>query len=190
MKKLTLALVTLLLVSGCDDMSGLLKVSEKFSVLVKGKSKEIPVGTHNTELDFEREKITATVDVNGQDIKVVILLPNSVSLPENGPFAVKSEQSGQPFDIEGTVRTEMTRSELKNGRESCQYYSQEPICDQNGCTIQNVPRTGWRDIEYFEETTEKQLQFDSLSKAGLSQSHFEGASNTTIKRVTFEGRCF
>ena len=118
------------------------------------------------------------------------MLPNSVSLPENGPFAISSEQSGQPFDINGEVQTEITRSDLKTEREMCQYQTQEPVCDQHGCTIQNVTKSGWRDIEYFEETTDKQLQFDSLSKAGVSQSHFEGASNTTAKRMTFEGQCF
>ncbi len=190
MKKLAIAFTALLLVSGCEDMSGILSVSEKFSVLVKGKSKEIPMGGHNTKLDFEREKITATIDVNGKDIKVVILLPDNVSLPENGPFVISSEQSGQPFDVEGTVQTEITRSDLKNGRETCQYTAYEPVCDQNGCTIQNVPKTGWRDIEYFEETTNKELGFDSFSSAGTAQSRFDGASNTTVKRVTFEGRCF
>ncbi len=190
MKKLALVMTAILFVTGCEDMSGLLKVSEKFTVLVNGKSKEIPVGTHNTKLDFERERITATVDVNGRDMKVVVLLPNTVSLPENGPFAIKSEQSGQPFDIKGAVQTEITRSDLKNGHESCQYQSQEPICDQNGCTIQNVIKNGWRDIEYFEETTDKKMQFDSFNKAGKEQSHFDGASNNTTKRITFEGQCF
>lgn len=190
MKKLALAFVALLLVSGCEDLSGLLKVSEKFTVLVKGKAKDIAVGTHSTKLDFEREKITATIDVDGRNIKVVILLPQSVSLPENGPFEINSKQSGQPFDIKGTVQTEITQSELKDGRESCQYYSYEPVCDQNGCSVQNVPKSGWRDIEYFEETTDKQLQFNTLSRSSSIQSNFAGASNTAVKRVTFEGQCF
>lgn len=190
MKKIALVLMAFIFVTGCEDMSGLLKVSEKFSVLVNGRSKVIPEGTHNTKLDFERERITATIEVNGRNIQVLILLPNTVSLPENGPFVIKSEQSGQPFDIKGQIQTTITRSDLKTDRETCEYRSQEPVCDQYGCTIRDVTKWGWRDIEYFEETTDKQLFFNTLSQSGVAQSRFDGASKTTTRRMTFEGQCF
>lgn len=190
MKNLVFLITLLLVLTSCEDMTGLLKVTEKFNAITSnGRTREIPEGQHETKLDFERDSITANINFDGREIKIVINLRN-VSLPENGPFELKSGQTGQPFDIKGSVQTEITRSDLKTEKETCTYTAQEPVCDQNGCTIRNVTKTGWRDIEYFEETTNKQLQFETYNRSNRSQSLFEGHSNTMVKRFTFQGQCF
>lgn len=191
MKKLILIAVSLFVLVGCEDMTGELKVATKFNAYVRNKLKEIPVGNHETTLNIKKEKITATVKVNDEKLAVVLNVPNSVSLPENGPFTLTAAQSGQPFDTKGNVQTVITNSELQTGRESCQYYTDEPVCDQHGCTIQHVIRHGWKDTEYFEEVTDQKIQFiTSDTQSGRSHSRFNGAQTTTKKKITFEGQCF
>jgi hypothetical protein len=191
MKKIFLVAISLVFLAGCEDMTGELKVATKFSAYVRNKLKEIPPGNHETTLNIKKEKITATIKVNEDKLAVVLTLPGQMSLPENGPFTLTSSESGQPFDTTGHVQTNVSNTELKTGRESCQYYADEPVCNQYGCSIQQVIKNGWREIEYFDEITDQKIQFyTSDVQSGRTQSRFEGAQTTKKQKVTFEGRCY
>lgn len=194
MKKLIWSMSLFLFFAGCDEMPGTLRVTKKFLALVNGSTEEIGAGSYKTSLDFGTNQVTAKVEYSGQTLDVVISLPPTGSIPDNGPFAILSADSGQPFDVRGQVKTTTSTSALQTARESCQYYAQEPVCDSHGCTRRNVPKLGWHRIEFYEETVRKDLKFDIFESGRVSianlKANFEGLATKTSRKITREDQCF
>ncbi len=191
---LTLGLlaVSVLAMTGCEDIPGVLIVTKNFSVLVKGKNKSVAEGQHETSLDFKKNKVVATIKTGEDSIKVELAVPQGAPIPNNGNFELKSVQTGQPFDVLGAIQTTVKDSERRTGLETCQIQDYQTICDPKGCQVVPVTRQGNRQIEFFNRETEKAMQLDmtAVGESKNKYAHFDGRVRYTEKIVTYEGMCF
>ncbi len=193
-KKLMIALVAapLLLIAGCKDISGTLNVSKAFAVSVKGKSKTVEVGPHDTSLDFRKDKVIAKIKTSDDTLKVEMNFAEGTDIPNNGNFELKGSQSGQPFDVLGAVATQVSETDLQRGRERCQYQSYDQICSPQGCHTVPVMREGQRDITFYDRTTDQQVHLDLTAQSDVHTKFaaFDGRFRSTERIVTREGLCF
>lgn len=189
---LGLVLISVLSLTGCEDIPGVLNVVKDFNVIVKGKNKTISQGSHDTSLDFKRNKVIASIKTGDKTDKIEISVPQGAQIPNNGNFELKSAQTGQPFDILGAVQTKVTDSRRYSGMETCQKQEYQTICDPKGCHVVPVTRQGNRQIEFFYRDTDQAMQFDMTAVAELNNkyAHFDGRVRYTEKVVTYEGMCF
>jgi hypothetical protein len=194
MKSSTKILCSLLMLAfvGCEDLSGQLNVSQEFAVLVKGKTKQVPVGNYDTSLDFKRDKIKVKIELASGSIKLDLDVPKGTQLPSNGNFELLSGQTGQPFDVLGDVATKVSESGPQSQYESCQYQTYDTVCDQNGCHYIPVTRNGSRYIEFFVRQTDSTMNFDIAepSQVKKTKAHFVGTSRTSERIITRAGQCF
>ena len=187
-----LVAVSFLMMAGCNDISGLLNVTKAFTVSVKGKSKIVEMGAHDTSLDFRKDKVIAKIKTSGDTFKVEMNFAEGTQIPSNGNFELKEAQSGQPFDVLGLVATQVTDSDLQRERERCQYQGYGQICDPRGCHTVPVTREGLRDITFYDRLTDQQVHLDltAPSDSKTKFASFDGRIRSTERIVTREGMCF
>ena len=117
-----------------ESFEGLLEVkSEKGLDLVhtnlfgNEKDRNLPAG------EYEGAQVTLLsshklrIHVEGQR-KIKIKLSEETSIPRNGHFSVKSEDSGQKYDLQGGVSTEEEISETHVEDEDCTYLDTDRHC--------------------------------------------------------------
>ena len=167
--------------SGCEKIEGQLNISNDVKLVnTKGHSKILKVGTYNADIKANtNKKITLRLD-NDSNEKYTFNVPDN-SIPANGAFAVKSNVVGQPVDLTGTVSTVVTKTDRRQGYESCQYQEQVQVCFPTGpngqvsCTLQTQIRFGTKWISYYDRRTEKDFSLSIM------------AQNTTVESAQFIG---
>ena len=195
MKKIFLVsmmMSSMMLMSGCEDIPGVLTVTKPLQVLVKGKTQAVAVGAHDTSLNFKRHKIVATIQSGSEKVKIDLEVSEGEEIPSNGNFELKSTQTGQPFDVLGRVATTVTESVRRTGRETCQYQVYDVVCGPKGCQTVPVMRKGLRTIEFFDRNTRQVMNFDmtEVGSATSSFATFTGQVNYNERIKTREGQCF
>lgn len=185
-------MMALLLLAGCQELSGQLTVKQAFEVLIKGKTTTVQVGQYKTNLDFKKSKIVVDIETLNNHLKLNIVIPDGMTLPTNGSFELKSAQSQQPFDVVGEVETNVVETETQTRMESCQYQSYQNICNPTGCQTVPVTRTGTHYVEFYYRNTDRKMNFSivSLSDSKANQADFTGAAKYSEKITTHEGQCF
>lgn len=154
--------LSLFLVS-CDRIEGTLKLDEQVSLTnTKGVKKTISVDTYNADLKLKSKKSITLRLSNDSDEKFEFKIPGGRQIPNNGSFSFTSKEVGQPVDLEGTVKTIVTRSDTFSTWETCQYTEYQTVCHSgpNGqpiCTSVPVQRTGQEFVRYYNETIEKDV---------------------------------
>lgn len=183
--------VSVLALSGCEDIPGVLIVTKNFKVLVKGKEKTISPGEHKTSLDFKKNKVVAKIETADGNLKVELEVPKDAQIPNNGNFELRSGQSGQPFDILGAVQTTVTESETQRKYESCQKQDYQTICDPKGCQVVPVIRPGTRLVQFYYRDTNQAMQFDMTAVSNVQDQYgrFEGRALYSEKIMLYEGPC-
>lgn len=187
MKKLLLG-SALLFMFGCEDLTGTLTAFESFKVNAKGGVQTVVAGAHKTSLNFKKNKVVANIETGGSTIKMNLTIPENSVIPANGNFDLLAKDSGQPFDVHGTVDTVVTQSQRQSGYETCSYQDTDVSCGPQGCQQIPVTRWGQQYVEYFVRTTQKDMSFDLVSANG-TVAHFDGSEKTSEKIITAQGRC-
>lgn len=171
MKSLMPILAAALLFVGCEKIEGQLNVTKEVKLVTsKGVKRRIAVGTYSADIKANTsKKITLRLN-NDSDEKYIFTLPDGSRIPNNGNFAFKASDVGQPVDISGTVSTVVTNGQVRQTTESCTYYEPVQVCTQlpNGgvtCTIQQRTVFGHKWVEYYDRRTDKDL---SLSIAEMN----------------------
>lgn len=163
MKKLIGLLSLALLVVACDRIEGTLKLDEAVTLTnTKGVKKSIAVNSYNADIKLKSKKSITLRLSNDSDDKFEFKIPSGKTIPSNGPFAFTSKEVGQPVDLEGTVKTIVTRSDTYSGWEMCQYTDYQTVCHAGPdgkpiCTTVPVQRNGQEFVRYYVETVEKDV---------------------------------
>lgn len=194
MKKIVIAslILSTIVMTGCEDLPGVLTVTKAFNAVVKRKTKTIDVGQYKTSLDFKRNKVVAIIDTGSEKMKIELAVPDNAQIPSNGNFELSAAQTGQPFDVLGSVQTQVNESEMRSEYESCTYQTYDTICTPSGCHSVPVNRYGNRFIDYYVRDTNQKMDFDMTTSgdARSKLSHFAGAARYSEKIVTRESSCF
>lgn len=115
MKKLLPLMMMSLVLVGCDAIDGTLKINEpvkleakKTGLFSKGTvSVNVPATVYRAKLNPTSDKnINLEMKVSGKDYKFPFKINKGTTIPEvEGRLYIRSEESGQPVDLDAFVRT-------------------------------------------------------------------------------------
>src|SRR5690606_19876318 len=123
--RLAVAGPLILTLAACTAMevSGVLKVEPGFqAVSTWGETFEVRAGEHAATLNLSltRTKLFIKVrDERGKTQRVRIKTPAGVKFPDDtAPFAYRSADIGQPWDLDGQVKKEVIDTDYEEGYEA------------------------------------------------------------------------
>lgn len=170
-KKLIGFLAVALTMVACDRIEGTLKLDEAVTLTsTKGVKKTIAANSYEADIKLKSKKSITLRLSNDSDEKFEFKIPSGKTIPANGTFTLTSKEVGQPVDLDGTVKTVVTKSGTFNGFESCMYTDYQTVCNSGPdgrpiCTTIPVQRNGQEFVSYYIETVEKDVLL-SIKKVG------------------------
>lgn len=211
MLKKVLILSGVLALTACDPFEGIISVKQ--SMIIKsteqrpGCSPEdspwtcnevvpvnIPAGDHSGKMEFVgRDRIDLQLKVNGKKKRLTLDLPKPLNIPNNGSFSISAADLGQDFGAEGGAATNVTDSEMRTGYENCTYQRRETVCYP--VNNQVVCRDEWRTVygrqyvEYFDRTTNEQINVNFVGAGGLL-AVYNGGRNSNERIYRYKAQCF
>ncbi len=159
MKNVMGLLLLSVLSASCVNLSGNLNVSETLTAKKRGgflnlqlKTVKIEPGNYSSNLKINSDKsftLKLRAEKEGDaDILIPIKSEKSFNLPTTGAVEIKGSEVAQPFDIKGSIVTNVTSSEQVRTTESCTYTLPEQRCEKVCVETPNpaprVPREGER----------------------------------------------
>lgn len=151
-------LFNLLLIStfaaSCVNLGGQLNVQQDMAVQKKGgflnlstKSAILSPGSYSADLKIKSDKnLLVKVKLNNSDKEILIPIKtkNSMNLKSATSFNLTSDEISQPFDLNGTIKTETSESGTERSEQACSASRYENRCE-NICTTGSVVRNGRRE---------------------------------------------
>jgi hypothetical protein len=232
---------TLVALSGCNPISGQLAVNDTTAlqgtrtvgddcsfealpvdcsqIATAGKQTIAP-GTYQAEVDIA-SKSAVNVTLTDGDVarEFEFRIPDGFSIPrENGRFALRAQDVGQPVNLAGDVVTTRALSPMRSEWESCSYTVERLLCPQHRhhrnkhkhghghghgqqrvshrvnnpslCTYQDVRVHGQQAVEFqFEQVTKKLVLVLSDINANTPKARFVGEQSTRDKHYRYRGIC-
>lgn len=223
MKKLFLLTLCVFALSACNAIEGSLEILKEITIVnnasdeliefcrkhpddyyckdvdTENKTTILTVGHYSANLEFpESNKMKIVIfRRNQENTTLTFSLPRGVSIPEyNGEIYLRDEEVGQPYDVIGGVRTDISQSSLQRDIESCTYRTEEWVCrpdrrrDRRNCGWEPVYRTGRREVEFFYRYTTKHYTI-RLNTPDTPETlvNFGGVQNFSDKIYTYQGYC-
>jgi hypothetical protein len=148
MKLIATLILSALVLTGCDRVGGQLNVTNDFNLKnSNGNSQSLKVGTYNAELSQSTfgKRIILKLN-NDQNQKYDFKIPDGTKLPSNGTFLLKSNEIGQPVDLQGVVDTKITDSDVREDYQSCSYSEPYTVCSPSGPNGQTTCSVYYRTI--------------------------------------------
>ena len=210
MKKMLTLLCSALILTSCVDITGRLDVKKDMQVKkkagflnLKRKTVTLPQGLYTATVSALGEK-NFNLKLEGRDnFKIPLKTEKDISLPtENGAIRVSGADLDQPFDVQGTIYTNVQRSESRETTESCSWTTTEERCEKV-CTITNnvkscdvvcnpiqITRNGHRFVAYHIKTTYRDLKIQLLERGSQNLlASFVGDDVETDRIVEHTGIC-
>ena len=168
MKKVFLV-IAMVFATSCEDVDGVLKVFNEFSVNTKDGVIVAKPGTYQTSVDIRKDRIKATLTIDNEKIKVVVRVPEDRHIPSNGEYEISAIEAGQPFAVRGKNKTTTSKSDIQRSYQDCTYTYYEVVCGPGGCQQFPVTRWGQQQTEYYVRTVKKDYLLNVLD-ADLSKT--------------------
>jgi hypothetical protein len=189
---------------GCNSVKGTLTVTGELPIsLGKNKAATAAVGSYDAELtitDFAKELEVTIKGVNGKTDKIKLKLPKGAKLPtENGAITIAGKDTGQSFDVNGSLSTDVEESPTTSEIDSCEIPISHSWChdytDKNGqtqqaCTTKITFIPGTHEVDSHEQTTTTTMAasfVDSASNAALAT--FSGQKVSYENVIDYEAPC-
>ena len=162
-------------------------------------------GTYTAKLEFP-SKSKLNLVIRGaspqRENSLTFNIPKDQRIPAvSGAFALTAQQTGQQFDLNGTVDTQISDSASTRGWETCSEVVYVRVCHiepspnprippREVCSAEPVVRYGNEDVEYFYRTTDKNVLMDLLQPGQSTQiAHFSGTATDNEKIYTYRSGC-
>lgn len=138
MKKLFPILAVGFLVVSCDAIKGNLRVNEELTLKAKKtglfssgtKEIKVPVAVYEAKLNpTSKTNINLEIEVGGKDQKIPFNMPKGTTIPEvEGRVDILGGDSGQPYDLQANVRTDVSKSNFDQSESCISHYRPEQRC--------------------------------------------------------------
>ncbi len=217
----SLGLLTSLALIACDPINGTLQVAQSFTALAGSSSQQncgqenpncgaswgkhqitITPGSYNMSVESGRNDLQ--IDLKGANLseKLELTIPAGKQIPDSGRVTLTSQETGQPFDLEAVINTDVQDSAKTNGYETCQVSYQEQVCAPTGdggpgnppqihCWFETHTRQGQQQVEYFVRSTNRSMTAEILLLGSTtSAAHFSGNRMSKQKIYTYQSPCF
>ena len=206
-KNLLCGIVLALGLTACDPIRGILNVEQTLKILIdepnncnpltppctSGKTAvDVNPGQYIMKLEMSGKRaVQISLKTASQSVVAKLNINKGHTLPEQGPFSLLSQESGQPFDLKGSVSTARKDSARKRYHETCEIPYTDTICTPQGCTTRSGVRMGYRDIVYVDRTTEKNMKASLADTATkLQLATYEGSASSVQRIYISRGHCF
>jgi hypothetical protein len=148
-KKLIPILAVGFLVVSCDAIKGNLRVNEELTLKAKKtglfssgtKDIKVPVAVYEAKLNpTSKTNINLEIEVGGKDQKIPFKMAEGTTLPEvEGRVDILGGDSGQPYDLQANVRTDVSKSNFDQNESCVSGYRPEQRCQttpaSRSCTL-------------------------------------------------------
>lgn len=215
---LSLLLVSAFAVS-CINLNGQLNVEQTMTVKKKGgflnlktKNIELAPGSYRSDLKINSDKsFTLKLRADKEDDKDILIPLKSekaFNLPANGVFTIGGSEIEQPFDLSGTINTEISNSSNTREFENCSFSRTERHCEKvchttpvaEGrrpvtrcdivCRDVLVTIQGQRLVEYHYRYTHRNIDVAFLSANSANRLATFSARGTESDRINdYTGEC-
>ena len=214
MKKFLLAIALPTLLMGCDPIEGVITLNQKLNFIVQPssgncydgdsfncqpRSDSIKAGQHSVKIE-QRNKSEISIKIgSGLKAKYISLNTQNREIPLNGRFILTAAESGQPFDVDVNLQTNITDGPMMHDRSSCtverrgyeQCYlipGKDGAKGVNRCVTRIDVYYGTRDMDYFNRTTHTQLA-GGIIVSGQSAAQMNGDRTNTDRIITYDSGC-
>lgn len=181
------------LFAGCEKIEGQLNITKDLKLRNnKGDTHLLRVGTYSADIKANTsKKITLRLN-NDSDEKFVF--NHNGNIPDNGPFSIPSSVSGQPVDLSGTVATQVSETDVREGTQSCTYMEPVTVCMPTPqgptCTVQYRTVYGIQWISYYDRMTTKNVNLSVKAATSVEESaDFHGDIAYSDRIVVRESSC-
>ncbi len=211
MKNLIWVVLITLLLGGCNG-SLTVKLTLLQDVVFKdywNSNYKLNAGEHEIELTVNHKKkhITFTIEdadggsgdpdePNGPNPSTDIrfTFENESQVPkENGPINLPSSVSGQPVNLAGQLTTDIQKSDLIRGVESCRRLVKERVCsgDPVHCRWERVWAEGEKEVEFHRVTKTIHIVVNLLNTNGKGAplGGFDKTAKRNYRDYIYEGVC-
>jgi hypothetical protein len=220
MKKLIILSSVLLSLVGCDSINGTLTVNEKINLKKKGgflnlgrKSVSIEANEYDARLTIlGQDNFALILDKGGNRVSIPLKSKKDLNVPTfDGEFKISHADIDQPYDLKGTIQTDISRSSTQESIEACTWESRETKChiecqdvvtrDNRGvertekkcskiCEDYTITHHGRREVIFHYRTTHRDLNFLFLeANTEKSVANFIGQNTQTDKIIEHHGIC-
>lgn len=206
MKPLLTLIPLLFLLTSCLDFSGNFEARQNLqlvhtTVFGNEKIENVPAGSYRAKVGFSSEnKLKLELKRGNKEIDVKIKLPRNIDFTNTrGEIKLPASRTGQRYDMEGFVDTNITTSRPFRERESCTYTDYRTECEvrcdsrnncRRVCSDVAYTRYGYRDVEYRVETTERDIDLRFVTpQSRLLVADFQGFDSQTQRIYLYQSRC-
>lgn len=197
MKKMISALALSLLFASCENIDGKFQALQDLELKDGNRTDIVRAGNYDAVIKLRSKKVKLTLKDDSGSETYNFTLPSNVDLPRtNGSFKLTSAQVRQPYDVAGNLTTDVTFSERRRARESCEYREPYTVCypDGNGrrvCRTEYRTRFGFRDVEFRNRTQDQRINFNLLARGTSSmRGKFAGREVSTTRVYDYTGPCW
>lgn len=205
MKKLSLLLISLLTLAGCNDFGGDFTANQNLrlvhtTVFGNDRTITVPAGTYRASFGFSsKDKIKLTLKNGSNDIDIKMKINGNTFPRDNGRIYLPASRTKQAYDITGDLQSVVTYSRYFRESESCSYteYRQQcyPVCDNRGncrtvCNTVPVTVNGWRNVEYRNQYTDRSLNLDiTVPNSGNLVGSYSGDAREIVRQYVYQTPC-
>lgn len=211
---LPLLVASLFLTSCDDDYKGVLSVTQKITLKMKGDGQMIiPPGDHGAKIIAGKSSVKLTMKVKNKEYQVEFKIPKNVKVRSFNDVNLTPQASGQAYHLKGAEQSYSQNSENVNTTESCTYYTTTNECgyyttpeecstDSDGvetctggdsvweCRDVTVGHDGSRYVEYYLTYRQTDRQVHVLDPATMAEiGIFRNTTKATDKHYISQGSC-
>ncbi len=213
MKKIILLSVMSFLIFGCDSIEGVITLNQKLNFMTQSsggcngdasfgcepRPDSVKAGQHSVQIE-QRNRSEISIKIgSGLKSKYISLNTQNREIPMNGRFVLTAAESGQPFDIDVNLKTDITDGPMMHDRNSCTVerrgYEQCYLIPGgpnskgiNRCITRIDVYYGMRDMDYFNRTTHTQLA-GVLVASGQNVAQMNGDRSNSDRIITYDSGC-
>lgn len=225
MKNLFSLLFISALAASCVNLNGQLNVQSSMAIKkrsgflnLSSKTITLEPGSYSSELKLKSDKnFVLRIRSNKDDSEIIVPIKSkhNLNIPGTGAINLTSNEISQPFDLNGSIKTNYSDSPTIRSTESCSVYRVERRCEKICRTTTTPPRgsgrndrrqetrcdivcrdisityPGIRYVDYHTRFTSRDLSVtlnDVNSRAQLATLKVSGTSSVTINDYMSECR--
>ena len=201
-QKIFLSLIFAIALAGCKNEPYIVKstLEIKQNLPIKddnARSINLTPGNYPADLNINSSRVKVTVKTASKNnVTFRLKLPKNMKLPTNGTLELTSAQSGQAFNTNVNVTTQIENGPKKREYENCtvEYtdYDCFPIGNPPRTICQPVTRTRWgrRDVEYYLRNYHRTIEAQLVGTDNSTLAQINGSRVDSERVYTREGFCY
>ncbi len=195
MKKLVLFIVVVMGPLSAVAYQGRVTVTQTLNLKVSEGMGTIPQGIYDFTMSQRSKKLLFEVRLAGDDNNPVFKIVSPKPFPASGTFQIPSTLSGQPYDVQGDIKTSQSVSNPMWERIQCQAEIKKYVCHttpngQQVCKWEWYLVNGYQDQQFQYRNENRDIMVILLAaNTGTIEARFDGNEQYSTKDILYMGPC-